>query len=46
MHGIGIYTWVDGKTYRGEYREDFKEGYGLYEWEDGRKYMGLWLKGK
>ena len=29
MHGTGIYTWIDGNKYIGEYKQNLKEGYGL-----------------
>jgi hypothetical protein len=28
MHGYGIYTWPDGKVYKGYYIEDLKDGEG------------------
>jgi hypothetical protein len=46
MHGIGIYVYVDGVTYEGQYKDDKKTGYGLYFWTDGRKYEGSWYNGK
>lgn len=46
MDGIGIYTWQDGREYRGEYKDDKKQGYGEYTWSDGRKYEGYWWRGK
>lgn len=45
MHGIGIYRWLDGRKYTGEYVEDQKFGYGIFEWQDTRKYMGYWVNG-
>ena len=46
MHGQGKYTWIDGRTYEGEYMMDKKEGYGVYAWQDGRRYEGQWKNGK
>ena len=46
LHGIGVYRWSDGKVYRGEYRNDKKEGFGIYSLHDGRQYEGWWLDGK
>ncbi len=46
MHGMGIYTWQDGRKYEGEYADDKKHGYGVYNWVDGRVYRGYWNKGK
>jgi hypothetical protein len=37
MHGFGIYSWKDGRSYEGNYLMDKKEGYGTYTWADGRK---------
>ncbi len=28
MHGVGKYTWPDGRSYEGEYVKDIKEGNG------------------
>jgi hypothetical protein len=46
MDGVGIYTWSDGRVYKGEYKDDKKHGYGEYSWADGRVYCGFWSKGK
>ena len=37
MHGLGVYTWPDGRVYEGEYREDKKHGFGVCTWPDGRR---------
>jgi hypothetical protein len=30
--GFGVYTWVGKQTYKGQFREDYREGYGrLFE---------------
>ena len=42
MHGIGLFSWSDGRVYVGEYLEDKKHGQGIFEWPDGRKYVGFW----
>jgi hypothetical protein len=42
MHGEGVFTWVDGRKYKGEYKNDKKDGYGTFEWPDGRRYEGFW----
>ena len=36
MNNMGVYTWNDGRSYMGEYKDDKKEGYGVYTWNDGR----------
>ena len=46
MHGNGVFTWVDGRRYEGEYVEDKKEGFGRFVWPDGREYVGSWKNGK
>ena len=30
MHGHGVFTWKDGRTYDGEYNMDKKEGFGIF----------------
>ena len=46
MEGMGIYTWQDGRMYKGQYKDDKKHGYGVYSWADQRLYQGMWFKGK
>lgn len=46
MEGIGIYKWLDGRSYTGEYLDDKKHGYGVFIWNDGRRYAGYWANGK
>jgi len=46
LHGVGVYTWPDGKSYSGQYDTDRKHGYGTYILKDGRKYEGWWMNGK
>jgi hypothetical protein len=46
LHGQGVYTWPDGRSYVGEYRLDKKHGVGIYSWPDGKKYDGQWSDGK
>lgn len=38
MEGKGVFTWVDGRKYEGEYLDDKKHGYGKFIWPDGRIY--------
>ena len=42
MHGKGVFTYKDGKVYKGDYVNDKKEGHGVCEWPDGRSYDGSW----
>jgi len=46
MHGKGAFSWLDGRSYNGEYNMDVKEGFGEFIWPDGRKYAGFWKDGK
>jgi hypothetical protein len=32
MHGEGIFTWKDGRDYKGGYIADKKEGHGVFNW--------------
>jgi len=32
MNGRGIFTWIDGRRYIGEYLDDKKDGLGIFEW--------------
>ena len=40
MEGKGIFTWLDGRRYEGEYKNDKKEGFGVFLFRDGRVYEG------
>ena len=46
MHGVGTFTWVDGRKYEGQFVDDRKEGHGVFTWSDGRTYEGSWKDGK
>ena len=46
MHGEGVFSWKDGREFRGTYIRDKKEGFGTFEWPDGRTYQGMWANGK
>lgn len=46
MHGKGVYQWMDGRKYVGDYSNDLKHGFGIYQWADGRRYEGHWAYGK
>jgi len=46
MHGIGVFTWEDGRKYDGEYSDDKKHGHGRFTWPDGRVYDGQWSEGR
>ena len=42
MEGKGIFSWIDGRKYVGEYKNDLKHGIGTFTWPDGRCYHGEW----
>lgn len=46
MEGKGIYTWLDGKRYQGNYKKGVKCGYGEMKWPNGKKFQGEWKDGK
>lgn len=46
MHGKGVYTWSDGKTYKGYFENDKKNGKGKLQYPDGRVFKGYWEDGK
>jgi hypothetical protein len=46
MHGVGTFTWPDGKKYIGEYVMDKKHGNGKYYWNDQKYYEGFWFNSK
>jgi hypothetical protein len=39
------YTFPDGSTYEGEWKENAPNGWGLFRWTDGSLYEGFWSKG-
>jgi hypothetical protein len=40
MHGKGLFTWEDGRSYGGDFNENLREGVGIFIWPDSRKYYG------
>ena len=40
-----MFTWTDGRSYKGDYKDDKKEGHGVFIWPDGRKFVGNWVNG-
>ena len=40
MDGSGVFTWKDGRVYKGEFKNDKKHGQGYIKYPDGRKYKG------
>jgi len=45
MNGYGLFTWKDGRSYRGEYKDDKKSNFGIYLGAEGKKYEGYWDNG-
>ena len=44
--GKGKFSYNDGNTYEGEYKNDMREGRGIYRYKNGDKYIGEWKKDK
>lgn len=42
-HGKGIYIWLDGSTYEGDFRNDLRHGNGKFNWSNGESYKGDYL---
>ena len=40
--GKGIYQWVSGDWYQGDFVDNEMHGKGMYVWADGAKYIGDW----
>ena len=40
-----MFQWASGNIYKGEYREDERDGYGEMYWTDGSCYQGEWIRG-
>jgi hypothetical protein len=37
-HGKGVYTWADGRTYKGEWKNNKMDGQGEFTWP-GESYL-------
>ena len=44
--GLGKFTFPDGDTYEGEFKDWDMNGQGTYTWSDGRKYVGEFKGGE
>ena len=42
----GLYTWNNGTTYNGEWKQNMMNGSGEYKYCDGRIYKGQFLNNK
>ncbi len=45
-HGMGRYTWADGRIYEGMWQNGKQHGEGKYSQNDGSIKLGLWSDGK
>ena len=43
--GFGLFKWVSGNYYLGQFSNDEREGIGEMNWNDGSKYIGEWVQG-
>ena len=43
IHGVGTYTWGDGRRYEGQWEGNRMHGRGKFLWPDGRIYEGDYL---
>ena len=46
MNGYGIYKFIDGRIYFGEWNNNLMNGYGEFYWIDGKKYFGFFYSDK
>ena len=42
MNGFGMFLWKDGRSYKGEYKDDKKHNFGMYYGNEGKRYEGFW----
>jgi len=45
-HGVGVYVWLDGSRYEGEFHTDERHGRGRFTWASGEVYEGEYLEGE
>lgn len=48
MHGIGVFSWPDGRKYIGFYEQEKLSGFGMFMWAKPKCkiYLGFWNKSK
>jgi cyanophycinase len=44
-HGFGIYSYVDGSIYEGQWEDGIKQGKGTWTYPNSDKYVGDWANG-
>jgi len=45
MHGDGTLYYPDERTYKGEFKNDKRDGFGEFFYPDGRIFKGWWKEG-
>mmetsp|Transcript_33910 Transcript_33910/g.44731 ORF Transcript_33910/g.44731 Transcript_33910/m.44731 type:complete len:1022 (+) Transcript_33910:225-3290(+) len=45
FQGYGVFTWPDGSTYMGTWKDNLRHGYGIYRTPDGREFLGTYEHG-
>lgn len=45
-HGLGVFTWPDGRSYDGEWANGKQDGKGVYKGSKGNKRTGIWKEGR
>jgi hypothetical protein len=43
---LGVYQYLSGATYEGEWYRNTKHGYGVYQYAKGGSYVGEWVAGR
>ena len=46
MNGYGEFCWVEGKKYRGFFKEDLRDGFGILFLLNDSFYVGFWKEGQ
>lgn len=44
-HGYGVFTWSDGRMYKGGWRDGKQHGEGIFVTENGEEKKGEWREG-
>jgi radial spoke head protein 1 len=44
--GQGVYVYLNGDVYKGEWESDIKHGVGTYIYTNGSKKQGIWASGQ